>query len=468
MAKDCCNGKLHQLMFKKYMEISTDGVLGVDVSGRIVEINESYCDFLGIARDDAIGKPVQTVIPTTKMLTVIKKRLTEIDSIHHLRDDDLVGVITSRAVVLDENNQTAGAIAQIRFVDRTSELAERLQKLQAEVHSYKEKLLLSNHNLSTFESIVCSNRRMKELSQTAMKMSGHDFPVLLLGETGTGKEVFAHAIHNASPRSKNAFIHVNCAAIPSELLESELFGYEEGAFSGSRKGGKPGKIELADNGTLFLDEIADMPLPMQGKLLLALQDGNIDRLGAVKSRKVNVRIMAATNKNLLKKVEEKTFRDDLYYRINVMRLELPPLRERTEDIPLLTEFYLTQLNLQYGMQKFFSRAAGAALRKYSWPGNVRELRNAVFSSFILTDGNLIDLQHLPVEIAIRRKLHFSYPSPGNYRSLRLQPLMQELEKEIILQALKECNNNYAAASRFLGIHRGTLYKKVRKLLPPEE
>ncbi|MDR1946087.1 MAG: sigma 54-interacting transcriptional regulator [Desulfovibrio sp.] len=450
--------KLHYLMFKKYMEISTDGVLGVNAAGRIVEINTAYCDFLGIKREDAVGRPVQEIIPTTKMLTVIEKRLTEIDAVHHFKSD-LVGVVTSRAAVV-ENDKALGAIAQIRFIDQTSEVNERLGKLHAEAQGYKKQLNACRKSAITFESIIGTDPCMDELLKTAQKIAGHDLAVLLLGETGTGKEVFAHAIHNASPRAGKPLVEVNCAAIPGELLESELFGYEAGAFSGARKGGKPGKIELADAGTLFLDEIAEMPCAMQAKLLRVLQDGRVERLGGVTPRTVNVRTIAATNRDILKLVEEKTFRDDLYYRLNVMRLELPPLRARQEDIPLLAEFYLAQMNQQYEAQKFFSRAAVKALKAYAWPGNVRELRNAVLRSFIMADGNLIDKQYLPDEIAGCKKLLASPVQKDGFMHLGL--LLHDTEKEVILRTLRHFDGNYAATAGALGVHRGTLYKKIKK------
>ena len=299
---------------------------------------------------------------------------------------------------------------------------------------------------------------MDTLRDLALRIARYDLAVLLLGETGTGKEIFAHAIHNASPRSGKPMVEVNCAAIPGELLESELFGYESGAFSGAGKGGKPGKIELANNGTLFLDEIAEMPYAMQAKLLRVLQDGKMERLGGVTTRKVDVRVIAATNKDILQLVEKKIFRDDLYYRLNVVRLEIPPLRLRKKDIPLLVEYYLAQLNQQYEAQKVFSRAAERAVKSYSWPGNVRELRNAVMRSFIMADGNLIEASHLPDEIAKCKKKVNIY----NTGNKNLSSVLHNTEKDVIMQTLQDCNYSYIKASKILGVHRGTLYKKVKQ------
>jgi transcriptional regulator with PAS, ATPase and Fis domain len=301
---------------------------------------------------------------------------------------------------------------------------------------------------------------MGELRKTARKIAGHDLAVLLLGETGTGKELFAHAIHNASPRAGKPLVEVNCAAIPGELLESELFGYAPGAFSGAHKGGKPGKIELADKGTLFLDEIAELPYAMQAKLLRVLQDGKVERLGGVAPKKIDVRIIAATNRDILRLVNEKIFRDDLYYRLNVIRLELPPLCARKGDIDQFVEFYLAQMNQQYEANKFFSRTAAKAFKKYTWPGNVRELRNAVLRAFTMADGNLIDEQHLPAEMIGRKKSLPSYPHKAG--DVPLDVLLRDTEQESILHALKRFDNDYSAAADALGIHRATLYKKVKR------
>jgi transcriptional regulator with PAS, ATPase and Fis domain len=401
---------------------------------------------------------VQEIIPTTKMLTVIEKCLTEIDAIHHFKSG-LVGVVTSRAAVVDDD-KTVGAIAQIRFIDQTREVNERLGKLYAEAQGYKKQLNACRNSRITFDSIIGTDPGMGELRKTARKIAGHDLAVLLLGETGTGKEMFAHAIHNASPRAGKPLVEVNCAAIPGELLESELFGYAPGAFSGACKGGKPGKIELADKGTLFLDEIAELPYAMQAKLLRVLQDGKVERLGGVAPKKIDVRIIAATNRDILKLVNEKTFRDDLYYRLNVIRLELPPLCARKGDIDQFVEFYLAQMNQQYEANKFFSRTAAKAFKKYPWPGNVRELRNAVLRAFTMADGNLIDEQHLPAEMIGRKKSLPSYPHKAG--DVPLDVLLRDTEQESILHALKRFDNDYSAAANALGIHRATLYKKVKR------
>ena len=450
------NSELLLAMFKTYMDITTDGVLAVDRDGIIVEMNKAYCNFLELTRKDVIGHHVTEIIPSTKMTVLIRDKLTDIDDVHYFGDQH-VGALTSRSVVL-KDGEAIGAIAHIRLLERTSEVALRLQKLHAEVASYKNRLTHVPDEFS-FDSIIGEDPLMQSLKKLGHKAARHDVPVLLLGETGTGKEVFAHAIHKASNRATKAFIKVNCAAIPSELLESELFGYENGAFSGARKGGKPGKIELAHEGTLFLDEIADMPLGMQAKLLRVLQDGEVDRLGSVRPRKVNVRIIAATNKDLMKKVAENEFRDDLFYRINVFRLELPALRDRSGDIPLLAAYYLTQLNIQYEMQKCFSHDAENILRKYAWPGNVRELRNVIARAFILADGNLIDIHHLPTELSVRARLKNSLT---RFSGMTLENIIKEVEHEILEQALRAHKGNYAQAAKSLGIHRATLYKKMGK------
>jgi transcriptional regulator with PAS, ATPase and Fis domain len=278
--------------------------------------------------------------------------------------------------------------------------------------------------------------------------------VLITGESGTGKEVFANVIHEMSNRRDNNFIKINCAAIPENILESELFGYEDGAFTGARRGGKIGKFELADQGTIFLDEIGDMSFDMQAKLLRVLQEKEIERVGGNTVKKINVRIIAATNQNLQEKIKRGEFREDLYYRLNVIALELPPLRERVEDIPLLCEYFLKKYNDKFGIyiEKIDDEAMDC-LKKYSWPGNIRELENAIERAYNLIDGNVIKLKHLPEKIV------------SNNRPLcvgSLNKTLNEIEKQRIIDALKASGGNKSKAAKMLGINRAGLYQKLKK------
>ncbi|WP_051617710.1 sigma-54 interaction domain-containing protein [Desulfofundulus thermocisternus] len=324
----------------------------------------------------------------------------------------------------------------------------------------------------TTDHIIGLSPQMLDLKETLLKIAPRNSNVLITGESGTGKELFARALHAASLRRAGPFVKINCAAIPDTLVESELFGYEEGAFTGCRKGGQPGKLELAHQGTVFLDEVAELSWPMQAKLLRFLQEREIQKLGSRRSIYVDVRVVAATNVNLEQMVKYKKFREDLFYRLNVINLHIPPLRERKEDIPLLVEAFIQKFNLS-----FKARVSGVApevmnaFMQYSWPGNVRELENCLERAFNLIDDNkVIQLHHLPAHL---------YSLSGEKQPLRdtglpgqvtqafrqgktLVEILEQVEKYIILQALVESKGNRARAARLLGISRPGLYKKLVK------
>lgn len=309
-----------------------------------------------------------------------------------------------------------------------------------------------------FSNIVGDNTAIMGQKELASRAARTISTVLITGESGTGKEIFAHSIHNMSPRRKGPFIKVNCAAVPETLLESELFGYAEGAFTGARKEGKPGKFELANHGTIFLDEIGDMSLAMQAKLLRVLQEKEVERVGGIHTTQVNVRVIAASNQDLLKLVEESKFREDLYYRLNVIILNLPPLRERQDDIPLIANALLQRLNQQLGTRiVHISNEAMDCFLHYNWPGNIRELENTLERAMNFCDGNTIDIEHIPEPIVgFSRSRHSILPAGT------LEHVLQEREKEVILSTLRTFGGNKTKAARALNIHRSALYRKMNK------
>ncbi len=310
----------------------------------------------------------------------------------------------------------------------------------------------------SLEDIAGSNKDLIKQKKLAIKAAQTTSTVLITGKSGTGKEVFAHSIHNLSSRRKGPFIKVNCAAVPENLLESELFGYAEGAFTGARKEGKPGKFELADNGTIFLDEIADMSMAMQGKLLRVLQERELERVGGIHSTRINVRVIAATNKDLNHQVKEQRFREDLYYRLNVVVLNLPPLRDRKDDIPVLSRVLLRRLNEQLGTSvNNISPEVLSAFQAYHWPGNIRELENILERAINFCEHDTITIDHLPEVIQ----------SPGQEQSVSkltnsLERHMQEREREAIIKALENSAGNKSQAAKYLNIHRSALYRKMHK------
>jgi transcriptional regulator with PAS, ATPase and Fis domain len=354
------------------------------------------------------------------------------------------------------------AIGKIVFqdVEDLKRLARRISQLEHEIDYYKEELRKTLGGKYTFDDIVGNNESIQRIKKMALRTAKGSSSVLILGESGTGKELFAHSIHNASTRCHGPFIKVNCAAIPEGLLESELFGYEEGAFSGARKGGKPGKIELANNGTLFLDEICDMPLTMQVKLLRVLQERELERLGGTKTIKLDVRVITASNRDLGQLTANGQFRSDLYYRLNIVALTIPPLRERKDDIPLLCEVLLRKINHKLGrFVDTISPECMAELTAYHWPGNIRELENVLERAVnIMDEGVCILKEHLPCLI----------PAPkciGTEDLINRADLLearQDAERNAIMKAMAATGGNKSKAAKMLRVNRSVFYDKLKK------
>lgn len=453
----------YKLIFEKILEISEDGFIIVDDKGYIIEINKSYCEFLGLDKEEIIGKPVMEIIKNSKLPEMLsnKEDITEVDVIHKLVDGQTPTkekyTIVTRACV-KEGDSIIGAVGQIKFTHKTMELAENLQNLGMELQYYKEELKRIAGDKYSVENIIGKSEEIHNTISLAKKAARNDFTILITGETGTGKEVFANAIHYLSRRRDKPLISINCAAIPSELLESELFGYDEGSFTGAKRGGKKGKFELAHGGTIFLDEIAEMPLPMQAKLLRVLQENEVEKVGGYKPMPIDVRVIAATNKNLYEKVKNNTFREDLYYRLNVLEIKIPPLRDRKEDINLFIDSFIDELNVKYGTLMKVSSEVKKILTDYNWPGNVRELKNVIERAYALAEDNVILNKHLPRKILIESKIHLP-----NVIDKPLEELMGDLEREIIFEVLSKNNFNCRKTAKELGIHRSTLYKKMEKL-----
>ena len=447
-------------MFKKLLELSNDGFIAIDKSNKIIEINKSYCDWLGITYEEALTKRIEELTPNTKLPLIRDQGGTEQNVLHYLQHGHRKGsiVAVSRSA-LQINGENIAAIGQICYPKTTAKVAELIKHAYKELEFYKAEYKQRVQGHYSFNTISGEAPQFTLVKQQAQKAAPMNLSVLLTGETGTGKEVFAHAIHNASPRAHHPFICVNCSAIPSELMESELFGYEDGAFTGASKKGKIGKIEMANKGTLFLDEIGDMPLHMQVKILRLLQEKELERLGSNQKRKIDIRIIAATNANLEQKIREKTFRSDLFFRLSVVNLVLPPLRERIDDIPLLAQCFLDSLNLQFGEEKQLSEKAKAALRAYNWPGNARELRNAMELAFGFADQTILEPKDFPKQISQKNIIDVALSECAEGS---LAEVMKRIEQEVLVRALTKHNNNYAKAAKMLGLHRATLYKKMKK------
>ena len=454
---------LDSIVLQEFMAVTNDGFVIVDPEGRILDINQKYCDFLGKRREDILGKPIREEISTTTMYDVLKQRLRgdgargvylQPYSEGDTRDNVKTHAIGNRFCFFDSDGRLLGAAAQISFKERAVKMTTSL--IEEELQYYKEEYQKANATPGGVDRIIGVSPQIVELKRRVLKVAKRDFPVLITGETGTGKEVFAKALHMESLRRDKPIISINCAAIPSELLESELFGYEEGAFTGARKGGKIGKFQLADGGTLFLDEIGDMPLNLQAKLLRVLQEHEIERVGGTKAIPIDVRIIAATRQDLPEMIANGTFREDLYYRLNVISLEMSPLRERPEDILLYASNTLDDLNRQYKTNTILSDIVKRRLREYRWPGNVRELINVITSAYASCDTVMIDEMDLPTRLIAKAR-------KGEDRSaMRLPDMMAEYEAAIIRDTLRRNGQNCKAAAQELGIDRSLLYRKMRK------
>lgn len=455
----------YKLIFEELMDKSEDGFIVIDSHGVITDINDKYCDFLGRRKENILGHPIEQIISTTSMYDVMNRRQRGDDQgsiyMHPYIASETKGsrhtyAIANRFCIFDENEQLIGAMAQMKFKERSLDIAHEV--LKAEHAYYKSEYQNQMLNTSGFDKYLGNDSKINALRQMGLKVAKTDFSVLITGETGTGKELIAKSIHIESDRANEPMVCVNCGAIPMELMESEMFGYEEGAFTSARKGGKIGKFQLANHGTLFLDEIGDLPLPLQVKLLRVLQEHEIEKVGGTRPIPVDVRIIAATRKNLQQMMEEGTFRADLYYRLAVVTIDTIPLREHPEDIMLYANVFLQQLNHKFKTNVLFSKNAGRCLLKYSWPGNVRELDNVISSAFISSDQMMIDLSDLPSKIsdAVRHEI----PAKENQETLK--SLVNQYEADIIRETLKKYDYNITAAARHLGIERSLLYKKMKK------
>ena len=455
----------YRLIFEEFLDRTEYGFIVVDKDGVITDINQNYCDFLSRKREDIVGKPIGQVITTTSMYDVLSRKLRgdvgriyiQPYSVGETRDQSEVYAVANRFCFFEEDGTLLGAAAHMKFRQRAMDTARELQEL--ELQYYKEAYQQSFSGKGGFSCIVGQDPKLLELKRYGIQVARTDFPVLITGETGTGKEVFAKAIHLESDRRDGPFIAVNCGAIPDNLLESELFGYEEGAFTGARKGGKPGKFQLANHGTLFLDEIGDMPFPLQVKLLRVLQDQQVERVGGDAPIPVDVRIVAATRQDLQKLMAQGQFREDLYYRLAVINMETIPLRERPGDILLHANHYLEELNRKYKTSIVLSDRVKHCLRAYSWPGNVRELQNVLAGAYASCDKILIDVGDLPTKVASR---HLDRGQDGQERS-HLAEIVDAYEASVIREALRHNGENVRLAALELGVERSLLYKKMKRL-----
>lgn len=441
------------------IEHSYDAMSIVDREGRLLLVNPAFERVMGIKKSEAIGQKIHDLInkgitdasAALKVLETGKKETVVINTCAGRQ------VLSTGIPFYDHNGEIVRVYCNIRDVTELDRLRQKYEQSQRLASKYLFELLELKKGKSF--KLVAYSKQFKQVLETAYRIAMVDSIVLILGESGVGKDLVARVIHEASPRSKTGpFLKINCAAIPAELLESELFGYEGGAFTGANKEGKAGYFEIADKGTLFLDEIGELPKKLQAKLLAVIQDQKVTRIGGVKEKEIDVRIIAATNRDLEEMVRRGEFREDLYYRLNVVPITIPPLRERKEDIPFLITYYTELFNQKYNLGVRFSEDAIEALCQYNWPGNVRELANLVERVIVTSQEPLIKPEHLP-EKFVRPQSSVEF-MPAGFKSLR--DAVEKYELQLIEKILEACKNREEAANK-LGISLSSLTRRVRKL-----
>ncbi|MCR5468131.1 MAG: sigma 54-interacting transcriptional regulator [Lachnospiraceae bacterium] len=438
-----------------------ESIFITDNEGWIIYVNKLGAERLGSSREYLMGKNVRELMKEGMYVnsTVLTAIETKKPFTGHLANfgNNKKDTVSHSVPVLDEAGNVVMVVTNNMSKERSEEWEAIMKKeLDTQARMQRELDYLRDN---ASRQIVSYSPAMKTVVKQAKIIAPTDSSVVILGESGTGKDVFANYLHSNSNRSKKAFISVNCAAIPENLLESELFGYEKGAFTGALAKGKIGLFEAAEGGTIFLDEIGDMPLPLQSKLLRTLENKEIRRVGGVDSIPIDVRIICATNANLLKLVKERKFREDLYYRLSVFEIKLPPLRERVEDIIPLADLFLQDLNEKYNEKKRFSELSKKTMLEHTWPGNIRELRNVIERLFVISPGS--ELIFTPTPTAnYSNDILKNNTMPSDI--VPLKQYTEQMEEKYIEHVIDLNGGSVAKAAEILGVHRSALYRKLQK------
>ncbi len=434
------------------------GIIAANEDGRIFYVNHAYEELLGVPVNKVVGRNIMKIEPESDLSEAIKTRKgivnpwKYIKSVHH--------VVSLSIHPLIWKGDFHGAVSLFTDVTKLDSLNSEIERMNGMVDELRQQL---DDNVQR-TGIVTRDRRFLKLLEQAAVAARTNVPVLIRGENGVGKELVARYIHSCSERKDRPMVIVNCSSIPETLIESELFGYEEGSFTGAKKGGRMGKFELANHGTIFLDEIGDMPIALQSRLLRVIENGEIEKIGRQKSIPVDVRIIAATNQPLEKMIREKQFRMDLFYRLNVISMSIPALRERKEDIPVLADYFLREFCGKYDRERSISEKGYSRLVEREWLGNVRELRNCIERAVILSEGEALDFKDLAsAEAKESDAAGMAVSATGTewtaLSEMKLEEALAACEESCIRQALKESGGNRAEAIRRLGISRRTFYRK---------
>ena len=458
---DLIRARAMESLFER-LESLCEGAIAIDRAGSVVYVNEKYLPSLGLKHaSQALGRPIEEIIPNSLMRRVAETGEPILLDVMELGREQLV---VTRMPIEDENKNVIGAIGFVLdHFDSLKPLIARMNQLESELRVAKRQLSQPRSARFTFDDFIGNSEAIARAKELAHRAARQSVTVLLMGETGTGKEMLAQAIHNASARAQKPFVSVNVAAIPDTLIEAEFFGAVPGAYTGADRKGRDGKFRIADGGTLFLDEIGEMPLQLQAKLLRVLQEREIEPLGSDKVTKVDVRVIAATNIDLAKRVSDGGFRADLFYRLNVLSIVLPPLRDGVGDLPELCSRLLDDISLSGDyINPQITPSGLAALAHYNWPGNVRELRNILERALILSDTDRLTGEDFARILPVGSEAKPLAPARPAGAVVPYAQAEAAFEKETLEHALAASNGQISEAAKLLRISRATFYKKLAK------
>jgi PAS domain S-box-containing protein len=458
-------GKLDNNVLKAAIESSVDGICINDGTGKILLVNQSAGKHIGVPPKELIGKNVQDMVSTGVFDKVVTFEVIRSKKRVSILQRTKIGktILVTGTPIFGDNGEISHVVTNDRDITELNKVKEQLNDMHALTRHYHSELSNLQFRNFNMEGVIANSKEFRTIIDAALRVAKVNSTALITGESGVGKNLIAKIIHKNSNRTNGPFIRINCSAIPDSLMESELFGYESGAFTGAKSEGKPGIFELANKGTLFLDEIGEISASTQVKLLHALEENEMMRVGGTKSIKIDVRVIAATNKNLEKEILERLFREDLFFRLNVLPIKIPPLRERKEDISPLSLFFLNKFKNRHKINRRLSSEALDVLYQYSFPGNVRELANLIERILILTNNSVIEVEDLPKkvieDVGFQSFSQASIKNDGKLMSLK--EAMEKCEAKIIKDALLKSETQEVAAI-MLGINQSTIARKAKK------
>lgn len=448
--------KINYDLLMKIADNTFGNIFVTDVNGVIIFVNENTAKAFGIPREEIVGVTAESlvekgVISKSTSLEALKKKEVVIGSVLTKEGYQLMNFSNP---IFDENGEVSLVVTFGQHEYMMQKVIEEIENEKRKTEAYKEAFLRMGEVNSDY---IINSQIMRKLYRQIDKVAVTESTVLLYGESGVGKDVIAGYIHKNSSRSNEPLVPINCAAIPRELMESEFFGYEKGAFTGALAKGKAGLFEIANNGTLFLDEIGELPVDIQAKFLRAIETGEITRVGGQQIINTNVRLISATNRNLPELIQEGKFREDLYFRLNVISFRIPPLRERKEEIRVLAKHFMDTYNRKYASNKYFSEEDYLLLENYHWKGNIRELKNVIERMVITTEGSHLDLKNVLEPYPPNQAV----PSRRMESKSTVEEIFREEEKRKVLEILLSVNGNKTKAAELLGISKGKLYRMIR-------